>query len=116
MVSSETLFLFSKTCELFVLELAYKSWAYAHNNKRRTLQKYDIKTAITKTKNYDFLLDAIDDKFKNSLKQIFEKNVGKSIDTNFIENLNNQDENSTEVNILQTYMNHYKNFFAEDKN
>ncbi len=112
MVSTETLFLFSKASELFIMELAYKSWVYAHNNKRRTLQKYDIKSAVTRTQYFDFLLDSIDDKFKNCLKQLFEKNSGQTIDNDFIEKLNNQEDHPN-GNILQFYMNHYKNFFPD---
>ena len=85
MVSSETLVLFSKACELFVLELAYKSWAFASNNKRITLQKYDLKSAIVNTENFDFLIDNVDDKCKTSLKEFFERNISlKRLDTNFI--------------------------------
>lgn len=111
MVSSETLTLFSKACELFILELAYKSYAYAHNNKRRTIQKYDIKSAITKTMYFDFVLDSIDEKFKNCLKNFFENNVGENIDKQFIDKVLNESE--TQTNPVTFFMNHYKNFFPD---
>jgi hypothetical protein len=113
MVSSETLFLFSKACELFIMELAYKSYAYAHNNKRRTIQKYDIKSAVTRTQYFDFILDSTDDKFKNCLKQFFENNVGQTINNDFIDRINNEGESSNNPNVLSFYMNHYKNFFTD---
>ena len=84
MVSSETLVLFSKACELFILELAFKSWAFASNNKRITLQKYDIKSAVANTENFDFLIDNVDDKCRSSLKDFYERNVREKLNTDFI--------------------------------
>jgi hypothetical protein len=92
--------------------LAYKSYAYAHNNKRRTIQKYDIKSAITKTQYFDFILDTIDDKFKNCMKQFFENNAGETIDKQFIEKINKE---SDTPDVMKFFMNHYNNFFTEDK-
>ncbi|XP_051198396.1 nuclear transcription factor Y subunit C-4-like [Lolium perenne] len=50
---------FSKLCEMFVLELTLRSWMHAEENKRRTLQKNDISAAIARTDIYDFLVDII---------------------------------------------------------
>ncbi|KAF8399970.1 hypothetical protein HHK36_015842 [Tetracentron sinense] len=59
MISAEAPILFSKACELFVLELTIRSWLHAEENKRRTLQKNDIAAAITRTDIFDFLVDIV---------------------------------------------------------
>ena len=46
MISSEAPVLFAKACELFILELTHRSWAFSEANKRRTLQQSDITAAI----------------------------------------------------------------------
>jgi hypothetical protein len=38
MIAGETPILFSKACELFIVELAYRSWVHTLENNRRTLQ------------------------------------------------------------------------------
>jgi nuclear transcription factor Y, gamma len=38
---------------------AGRSWSYSEKNKRRTLQKEDIQTAIEKTDVFDFLVEVI---------------------------------------------------------
>ncbi|OVA16390.1 Transcription factor CBF/NF-Y/archaeal histone [Macleaya cordata] len=65
MISAEAPILFSKACELFILELTIRSWLHAEENKRRTLQKNDISAAITRTDIFDFLVDIVPrDEFK----------------------------------------------------
>ena len=59
MISAEAPVLFAKACEMFILELTLRSWFYSEKNKRRTLQKEDIQTAIRKTEIFDFLVDVI---------------------------------------------------------
>ena len=59
MISAEAPVLFAKACEMFILELSLRGWAYSENNKRRTLQKEDIKEAIQRTDILDFLADVI---------------------------------------------------------
>ncbi|XP_017243710.1 nuclear transcription factor Y subunit C-2-like [Daucus carota subsp. sativus] len=59
MISSEAPVLFSKACEMFIMELTKRSWMHTEENKRRTLQKSDIASAIAKTDIYDFLVDII---------------------------------------------------------
>ncbi|CAA2978724.1 nuclear transcription factor Y subunit C-1-like [Olea europaea subsp. europaea] len=59
MISAEAPILFSKACELFILELTIRSWLHAEENKRRTLQKNDIAAAITRTDIFDFLVDIV---------------------------------------------------------
>ncbi|KAM5570086.1 nuclear transcription factor Y subunit C-1 [Rosa sericea] len=46
MISSETPILFSKACELFIMELTLRAWLQTEASKRRTLQKCDIAEAI----------------------------------------------------------------------
>ena len=38
MIAGETPILFSKACELFIIELAYRSWVHTLESNRRTLQ------------------------------------------------------------------------------
>ncbi|XP_047314609.1 nuclear transcription factor Y subunit C-1-like isoform X2 [Impatiens glandulifera] len=59
MISAEAPILFSKACELFILELTIRSWLHAEENKRRTLQKNDIAASITRTDIFDFLVDIV---------------------------------------------------------
>ena len=59
MISAEAPVLFAKACEMFILELTLRSWSYSENNKRRTLQKEDIREAIQRTDVFDFLVDVI---------------------------------------------------------
>ena len=37
-VSSESPLLFSKACELFIIDLAYRAWIHTLNNDRKTMQ------------------------------------------------------------------------------
>ena len=59
MISAEAPVLFAKACEMFILELTLRSYCYSEQNKRRTLQKEDIQTALKKTGIFDFLVDII---------------------------------------------------------
>uniref|UniRef100_K3Z0P1 Core Histone H2A/H2B/H3 domain-containing protein n=1 Tax=Setaria italica TaxID=4555 RepID=K3Z0P1_SETIT len=59
MISAEVPVVFAKACKVFILELTLRSWMHTEENKRRTLQKYDIAAAITRTDIYDFLVDII---------------------------------------------------------
>ncbi len=78
MISAETPVLFAKACQMFIIELTYRSWAYTEQSKRRTLQvnkqsnynhlfnymglylkKIDIANCIVNTDIFDFLLDII---------------------------------------------------------
>lgn len=59
MISAEAPVLFSKACELFILELTLRSWLHTEENKRRTLQRNDIAGAISRGDVLDFLLDIV---------------------------------------------------------
>ncbi|ORY54031.1 histone-fold-containing protein, partial [Neocallimastix californiae] len=51
--------IFAKACEIFIEELTLRAWMHAEENKRRTLQKSDIATAVSKSDMYDFLIDIV---------------------------------------------------------
>ncbi len=53
MISSEAPLIFSKACEIFILELTMRAWVHTEENKRRTLQKSDVSMALTKADMYD---------------------------------------------------------------
>ena len=55
MISAEAPVLFAKACEIFVLELAVRSWGAAGKNKRKVISKDDVETAIKTTDFFDFL-------------------------------------------------------------
>ncbi|KAJ3042329.1 hypothetical protein HDV00_007462 [Rhizophlyctis rosea] len=59
MISAEAPMIFSKACEIFILELTMRSWIHTEENKRRTLQKSDVATAVSKADMYDFLIDIV---------------------------------------------------------
>jgi len=59
MISAEAPVLFAKACEMFILEMTLRSWNYSENNKRKTLQKEDVKEALQRTDILDFLVDVI---------------------------------------------------------
>jgi len=54
MISAEAPILFAKACEMFIIELTIRSWIHTEEGKRRTLQRNDIASAITKTDIFDF--------------------------------------------------------------
>ncbi|KAJ3187064.1 hypothetical protein HDU85_007102 [Gaertneriomyces sp. JEL0708] len=59
MISAEAPMLFSKACEIFILELTMRAWIHTEEHKRRTLQKSDVATAVSKADMYDFLIDIV---------------------------------------------------------
>ncbi len=59
MISGEAPMVFAKACEIFILELTMRAWIHTEENKRRTLQRSDIATAISKSDMYDFLIDIV---------------------------------------------------------
>jgi nuclear transcription factor Y gamma len=59
MISAEAPALFAKACEMFIIELTHRSWLYTEGNRRRTLQRSDIATAIAHTDIFDFLIDIV---------------------------------------------------------
>ncbi|KAK8968533.1 Nuclear transcription factor Y subunit C-2 [Platanthera guangdongensis] len=59
MIAAETPVLFSKACEMFILELTYRAWSQAEGSKRRTLQRSDVSSAIAVTPSFDFLVEIV---------------------------------------------------------
>ncbi|XP_050356381.1 nuclear transcription factor Y subunit gamma-like isoform X2 [Nymphalis io] len=59
MISAEAPVLFAKAAEIFIHELTLRAWSHTEDNKRRTLQRNDIATAITKSDQFDFLIDIV---------------------------------------------------------
>jgi nuclear transcription factor Y gamma len=57
MVAAETPVLFAKACQLFINDLTFRAWLETTEEKRKTLQKQDVHTAISKADMYDFLTD-----------------------------------------------------------
>ncbi|KAH9292309.1 hypothetical protein KI387_042508, partial [Taxus chinensis] len=48
-----------KACEIFILELTLHSWLHSEENKRRTLQRYDIAGAVNMGDILDFLVNIV---------------------------------------------------------
>ncbi|KAI9669604.1 MAG: hypothetical protein M1831_007300 [Alyxoria varia] len=59
MISAEAPLLFAKGCEIFITELTMRAWIHAEENKRRTLQRSDIASALMKSDMFDFLIDIV---------------------------------------------------------
>jgi nuclear transcription factor Y, gamma len=59
MIAGEAPVVFAKACEMFILELTLRAWMQTEGAKRRTLQRSDVVTAITRTDMFDFLVDII---------------------------------------------------------
>lgn len=59
MISAETPALFSKACELFIIELTHRAWIHTEEGKRRILQRNHITACINKTDIFDFLQDLV---------------------------------------------------------
>ncbi|KLU87622.1 transcriptional activator hap5 [Magnaporthiopsis poae ATCC 64411] len=57
MISAEAPILFAKGCDIFITELTMRAWIHAEENKRRTLQRSDIASALAKSDMFDFLID-----------------------------------------------------------
>lgn len=61
MASQESVFLISKATELFIESLAVECYAYTSMNKKKTVQKSDLDTAIDAVDSLAFLEGALDD-------------------------------------------------------
>ncbi|KAI9708709.1 MAG: hypothetical protein M1828_002672 [Chrysothrix sp. TS-e1954] len=59
MISAEAPILFAKGCDIFITELSMRAWIHAEENKRRTLQRSDIATALAESDMFDFLIDIV---------------------------------------------------------
>ena len=68
MISSEVPVLLSKACELFIAELAFKSYAYTLSENRKIIQRNDIAKAIANNDYLDFLIDIVEESGKIKVK------------------------------------------------
>lgn len=59
MISAEAPILFAKGCDIFITELTKRAWIHAEENKRRTLQRSDIASALQRSDMFDFLIDIV---------------------------------------------------------
>ena len=59
MISGEAPVLFAKAVEIFIAELSLRAWVNTEDNKRRTLQRNDIASGISKYDQFDFLIDIV---------------------------------------------------------
>ncbi|KAL0919457.1 hypothetical protein M5K25_011552 [Dendrobium thyrsiflorum] len=57
MISPETLVIFARACEMFIIELTHKGWVHAQKRNHVTIQKNDIVSAVKQTDYCDFLVD-----------------------------------------------------------
>ncbi|KAI3848914.1 hypothetical protein MKW98_014448 [Papaver atlanticum] len=74
MISADAPVLFSKACELFILELTLRSWLNTEESRRRTLQRIDIAKAVNRGEVLDFLVDVVP--ANDSQDEECEKNCG----------------------------------------
>ncbi|KAF9429807.1 hypothetical protein BGZ94_009423 [Podila epigama] len=59
MISAEAPILFSKACEIFICEITRRAWLHAEEYKRRTLQRSDVASAVSRSDQFDFLIDIV---------------------------------------------------------
>jgi len=59
MISAEAPLIFAKAAQMFITELSLRAWIHTEDSKRRTLQRNDVATAITKFDQFDFLIDIV---------------------------------------------------------
>lgn len=91
MISGEAPVLFAKAVEMFISELSLRAWINTEENKRRTLQRNDISTAISKYDQFDFLIDIVPRETKP---------INKKPDTPSSSHLSNQIANQDQYNYL----------------
>jgi len=59
MIASDAPILFCKACEIFIAEITARAFLIADSNKRRTLSRADIAKALSKSDQFDFLIDIV---------------------------------------------------------
>ena len=67
--------LFAKACEMFILELTLSSWCQSQAQKRRTVQKEDIRDAIKGEPTLDFLVDVIEPREDEEMEEEEEEGI-----------------------------------------
>ena len=76
MISAETPYMFVKACEIFIIDLTYRSLGYTLQSKNKSLQvsvgigqKSDVSACIYNTEIFDFLMDLIPKSYLRRLKK-----------------------------------------------
>ena len=70
MIRAEAPILFAKACELFILELTVRSYAYSDKaGERHNIAKKDIEACIRNTAVFDFLVDVLDESLSDKKKK-----------------------------------------------
>ncbi|KAF8989821.1 histone-fold-containing protein [Cyathus striatus] len=59
MIAADAPILFCKACEIFIAEITARAFIVADSNKRRTLSRSDIAKALSKSDQFDFLIDIV---------------------------------------------------------
>jgi len=59
MIAADAPILFCKACEIFIAEITARAFIIADSNKRRTLSRSDISKALSKSDQFDFLIDVV---------------------------------------------------------
>jgi len=59
MIAADAPILFCKACEIFIAEITARAFIVADSNKRRTLSRADIAKALSKSDQFDFLIDIV---------------------------------------------------------
>ncbi|KLO08547.1 histone-fold-containing protein [Schizopora paradoxa] len=59
MIAADAPILFCKACEIFIEEITARAFIVADSNKRRTLSRSDIAKALSKSDQFDFLIDIV---------------------------------------------------------
>lgn len=59
MISAETTIVFTKACEMFIVDLIMHSWLHTDLKKCHTLQKSDISATVAHTFCFDISLDVV---------------------------------------------------------
>ncbi|KAL5508667.1 HAP5 [Sanghuangporus vaninii] len=59
MIAADAPILFCKACEIFISEITARAFIVADANKRRTLSRSDIAKALSKSDQFDFLIDIV---------------------------------------------------------
>ncbi|XP_048328129.1 nuclear transcription factor Y subunit C-4 isoform X2 [Ziziphus jujuba] len=104
MISSETPILFSKACELFIMELTLRAWMQTEGCKRRTLQRGDIARAIRSDELLDFLVDVVplEEEEDQKLEEEAGQNSGGNEQPAAVEPLNFPDQANGDTEMANT--------------
>ncbi|GLB33143.1 putative transcriptional activator [Lyophyllum shimeji] len=85
MIAADAPILFCKACEIFISEITARAFIVADANKRRTLSRSDIAKALSKSDQFDFLIDIVprdDIPFGAGAKKAGSSSTKQTSDTN----------------------------------